>query len=180
MSKSAYLMKPEVQLSANEMVEDHKNQNMDRHYKLHTLKKVSSRCLGFQAKTVCQGTFIMKGLFKGLFSEITSVRRMIPQFLNYSNVATKTPDMQDRYMPRYSLPTKGNSVQSDNCNFPNSVSERSWCFSVYIYIVGHFITLNICLITSPLWMVIGRRSLLVLRPSTALYRPLLKHCKLSD
>ena len=51
----------------------------DRQWPWHSLKTVSSRCLGFWARIVCKG--IMNWHFKRLFSEITSVCRTILRFI---------------------------------------------------------------------------------------------------
>ena len=56
--------------------------HIDRQSKWHSSKTVSSRCLGFYVKIVCKGT--MNGHFQRLFSEITSVCRMISLFLVFS------------------------------------------------------------------------------------------------
>ena len=48
--------------------------------------------------------------FKRFFSEITSVCRTILQFVNILTLQQRNLDMQDRFMPRYSLPTKSYPV----------------------------------------------------------------------
>ena len=52
----------------------------------------------------------MNGHLKRLFSEITSVCRTILRFFNILTLQQRNLDMQERFMPRYSLPTKSYPV----------------------------------------------------------------------
>ena len=63
---------------------------------------------GFLGNNCFKG--IMNGHFKRLFSEIISVCRSILPFFSILTLQQRNLDMQDRFMPRYSLPTKSYPV----------------------------------------------------------------------
>ena len=56
----------------------------------------------------------MNGHFKRLLSEITSVCRTILRYFNKLTLQQRNLDMQDPFMPRYSLPTKNYPVLNEN------------------------------------------------------------------
>ena len=70
---------------------------------------------GFLSENCFKG--IMNGHFKRLFSEITSVCGTILRLFNIITLQQRNLDMQDQFMPRYSLPTKTYPVLNEKRSF---------------------------------------------------------------